>query len=453
MKRFTASPSPRSCPLGLGLIVAALMTFAMASAAWAMGERLGVVSTLDQCYEKCQASSDPCCRARCELAYCKAQNNDIISRGGLDIASPAGGPQAPNSLHPAMGVCWDEKTRLQKCVDSDPLFYCEDYAKELLRLNKLNAKYQCNLAGDLWQGPDTRPYSRRCRQNRLRAASLSQELQSANNSIEQCRQRTNNCRKYAGLAVTMQRYNLKQGCGYKGPGWTLDAEGFFRDCKAKRLTEKQLKDDFNAKNAMIRRCSTTKQKYRQEQHQICEAYARLATSQNDKNLQLQCGEKGEKWTSDQQAYYNWCMSWKISLARLKADFNYRKKALDNCKKAKQKSKTITLAQGTRRFESGVLKQRYRKNGHDWWTLPQTVTISVPGVISVDPGWENLSRGIGCLNGGGVGVRPVGAAAGSEPGQIFQPGTYHIDFQAHVNNNIPFWCDQKWNYKVYFTPSQ
>ncbi len=111
-----------------------------------------------------------------------------------------------------------------------------------------------------------------------------------------------------------------------------------------------------------------------------------------------------------------------------------------------------LAQGVKRWTADELKERYRKNNHDWWTIPQVIRIDRPGVIEVDPGHRILSAGIGCNYGGGVGIRPLGGSTGKPPGQEFPPGSYHVDFQVYYNVNIPAYCDQEYHYKVYFSPS-
>jgi len=115
-------------------------------------------------------------------------------------------------------------------------------------------------------------------------------------------------------------------------------------------------------------------------------------------------------------------------------------------------KPILLAQGTHEFTSEELAARYKKYKHDWWTIPEVITLLVKGVVTVDPGREVLTTGIGCHSGGGIGIRKVGAKIGAPPGQEFEPGRYHVDLEAVSNPWMPFWCHQIYRYKVYFIPS-
>ena len=119
--------------------------------------------------------------------------------------------------------------------------------------------------------------------------------------------------------------------------------------------------------------------------------------------------------------------------------------------APAQGKTL-LAQGVKRWTSDQLNERYRQNKHDWWTISQIIRIDRPGVIEVDPGHRILSTGIGCNYGGGIGIRPLGGSTGQPPGREFPPGSYHVDFQVYYNADIPAYCDQEYNYKIYFTPT-
>jgi hypothetical protein len=65
----------------------------------------------------------------------------------------------------------------------------------------------------------------------------------------------------------------------------------------------------------------------------CQAYAAIAVSQQEQNIQMKCGFAGGRWSDDFNAHFKWCQT--ATMAKLTAEGKARKGALAQCAKKPQ----------------------------------------------------------------------------------------------------------------------
>lgn len=116
----------------------------------------------------------------------------------------------------------------------------------------------------------------------------------------------------------------------------------------------------------------------------------------------------------------------------------------------EKQKQILLAQGERTFKGGELEGKEQEHLGRFYV---TVTIPAKGIINVEVERKNLNEGMNCLYGGGVSISAVddynpGEYYKRQAGEVFEPGTYWVNFSFSYNLNLGY-CDQEWKYKIYF----
>jgi hypothetical protein len=62
----------------------------------------------------------------------------------------------------------------------------------------------------------------------------------------------------------------------------------------------------------------------------CQAYAAVAVTQHEQNVQMKCGFSGGRWSGDFNAHFTWCQG--ATMAKLTAEDAARKQALAQCAK-------------------------------------------------------------------------------------------------------------------------
>lgn len=62
----------------------------------------------------------------------------------------------------------------------------------------------------------------------------------------------------------------------------------------------------------------------------CGAYAVLAVTAQRINQRAGCGNGGNRWSTDYDSHYNWCMDASVSAAALRAENTARSNALNSC---------------------------------------------------------------------------------------------------------------------------
>jgi len=458
---------PRPAPQ----FVIAALTVLLLACLWAAGPaRADRVQDLVQdhrCRKECETSSDPCCLERCAYRRCIKENSGVtMQRGGIkkDSVTKAG-PSVNIGLQgsgiEAIPACKPVEAVMKACFDRnwDKDAFCKNNAHEAKRDTEWARANHCGASGDIWVD-DAKAYAERCKALHKPRETMAQEEAARDKVLDACRRRHQACRRYASLNVEQRRRNRVMRCEQSGEGWDAGQEEFFRACQKRGLGQAALEKAHAAREADLAQCQGQRMAEQRRLLKRCWAAARHALRHQAQNHALGCGFSGPLWINDRDAFFKACVKSRTQQERLRLQHQVRKARLEKCRQAQaapppppKPQGPQLLAQGVRKFTGAELEERYRKNKHDWWTIPETITIPAPGVIAVDPGLEVTSTGIGCLYGGGVGVRKVGESVGQPPGQEFAAGSYRVDLEALYNSNIPAWCDQVFRYQVTYTPKE
>lgn len=111
------------------------------------------------------------------------------------------------------------------------------------------------------------------------------------------------CRNYAETAVSQQHQNLERRCGFSGGRWMADFNAHYQWClqvpQSAAATENRARTQ-----ALRQQCSAAVPPAGSQQR--CERYANTAISQQNENLQRNCGFTGNRWSPDFNFHYRWC---------------------------------------------------------------------------------------------------------------------------------------------------
>jgi hypothetical protein len=113
--------------------------------------------------------------------------------------------------------------------------------------------------------------------------------------------RKNFCEKYAESAVDQSRQNSRRGCGYTGDRWNSNYQKHFKWCMS--VDRETADSEAGARADDIGRCDSGGRGNRE----FCRSYAQSAVQQNDRNDRRGCGYNGDRWHSNYQDHFRWCL--------------------------------------------------------------------------------------------------------------------------------------------------
>ena len=104
--------------------------------------------------------------------------------------------------------------------------FCKDYATTALEAWKENESRKCGYSGEGW-GSDYQSHYVWCIMG-SNSDLVPAKIKSLREALEKCR----TCEQYANTAVSQNKVNVGQSCGYKGPAWDSDYNNHFKWCMA-----------------------------------------------------------------------------------------------------------------------------------------------------------------------------------------------------------------------------
>jgi hypothetical protein len=343
-------------------------------------------------------------------------------------------------------------------------------------------------------------FKKACRLERASADSLKRAYARRQTVLAECqaqriaeqRKLTKECYAATRLASRQSARNKALGCGHTGSLWISDQDAFFQNCVKNRVPREQLMAWNRKRKAMLAECSKANKDKPAQLQGPCPSvsgvwetnYGTMKLTQSgtsvsgsythDKGKIQGVMKKGVfigKW-SEAPTYRSPDDSGRVTLefssdcTSFSGTWDYgqnsgggawhgkrtnQKPAQEKKAEAKQAPPTgkKLMAQGARKFSGKQLKKRYEQTKSDWWTIPEIIDIKTPGIISVEVDHKNT--GGSCVDGGGIGVRRVGAKTGQVLGQVFQPGKYQVDLKVYYNVNfyVQPYCDQTFKYRVLY----
>jgi hypothetical protein len=165
---------------------------------------------------------------------------------------------------------------------------CDKYAKDAVLQNQENLRIPCGFLGPKWSS-DYKAHFNWCMSGNL--SNTKSENTGRQQALAQCKK--SRCDFYAKQAVLANDYNLKCGCGQKGPQWSSDYSYHYNWCMQGDVVVAQKED--SARWALMGHCPH------------CCDYAHTAVWQNAENIKRGCGFTGPQWSSNYSYHYSWCM--------------------------------------------------------------------------------------------------------------------------------------------------
>ena len=140
-----------------------------------------------------------------------------------------------------------------------------------------------------------------------------------------------NCAAYGAKAAKQQKKKQKLGCGFKGIGWSANAQEHSNWCKLPQVTMGHLTQADRTRQNAIDQCKrdkrklgigAAKKKKAAERDIFCGQYAIKARDQNRENSTNKCGFKGGRWSDNVNGHRAWC----LGVSRKTADAETAKRA-------------------------------------------------------------------------------------------------------------------------------
>ncbi len=207
----------------------------------------------------------------------------------------------------------DERSAYDKCktpLPDNKRAFCEQYAERAVSQNNDNLRRKCGYTGVRWQSNFDAHFNW-CMTTDPASAESETRIREAD--LKRCRP-----------AESIDGGPVPEGHPPDDkPGWCCDDEKVFRSDRenCKRRGGTFFVDERTARD----KCKTT---LKDDKRPFCEEYARKAVSQNKENLRRKCGYSGQRWLSDDNAHFNWCMD--VDGAAAEAERRSREADLKRC---------------------------------------------------------------------------------------------------------------------------
>ena len=202
--------------------------------------------------------------------------------------------------------------------------YCKKYAARAISQQKDNINSNCGFMGDKWHDDESSHFNW-CMSVDKSASRADESFRDG--ELSRCKSRNlarARCNSYASRAVSQQKENLKNNCGFSGDKWHEDRASHFDWCMSVPKATSDADSQFRA--SKLKSCKNNLSTKKKESH--CKSYASAAISQQHKNTTNGCGFTGDKWHEDYASHFDWCMS--VPMATSDADGQYRTLKLREC---------------------------------------------------------------------------------------------------------------------------
>jgi hypothetical protein len=196
----------------------------------------------------------------------------------------------------------ERQNQLDACLQAaqDKSTFCAQYAKTADEQQKKNSAERCGLSGARWS-TNLEGHRGWCLSlgddYQQRATS---EEQARSNSLTQCAQKKYErkkeyCETYAETAKKQHQRNVDKACGFKGARWQSNHDNHYKWCMHGANYTAHAPGETRARSEELKRCAK------------CETYAKTAKKQQAENVRKSCGFRGNRWQSNYDNHFNWCM--------------------------------------------------------------------------------------------------------------------------------------------------
>jgi PAN domain len=185
---------------------------------------------------------------------------------------------------------------------------CTRYATTALTQFQQGLDNACGFSGQRWHASKARHYQF-CRS--ATAQIRNGETQARSADLARCVQqasRTKRCTEYAKAATTQAIRSDNSGCELAGPGarWSIYTDDHVAFCQS--ASEAALRSEDAGRTRDLNRC----QARQQEVNAACDVYAKRSNRLSALNIENDCGNDGDLWTTDYQTHYAYCLGANIN---------------------------------------------------------------------------------------------------------------------------------------------
>jgi hypothetical protein len=294
---------------------------------------------------------------------------------GLDMERTLPSPQRINPAQVQQRTTTREPEKIRSDQFTTLKDACNKYAKDAVLQNQENLKLKCGLSGSRWSS-DYNAHLNWCMSGNLTMAKG--ENTERQKALAECKKKR--CDWYTKGAVEYNNYNLKYGCGFTGPQWNSNYNYHYNWCMAGDNI-KYVDAEIMSRNKIYLPCD------------ICRSYAEYAVSQNQYNIQHNCGLTGPMWNSNLTYHFRWCRSGdNYKLAQGERD--KRDDALmTKCGKTTPPPPPLPQPPSTKTTIINGFKKAPLRSGYNIWymaiiQIPNGILMSVknPAIASLGKQW-------------------------------------------------------------------
>ncbi len=134
------------------------------------------------------------------------------------------------------------------------------------------------------------------------------------------------CDQYAKSAVDHNRQNIRRGCGYTGDRWHSSYQQHFDWCM--EVDRAAADSEAGVRADDLARCGSGGRGNRE----FCRNYAKSAVKQNERNERRNCGFAGDRWHSNFEDHFRWCLD--VERAAAESEANVRDDELRACRRGR-----------------------------------------------------------------------------------------------------------------------
>ncbi|KIX14445.1 hypothetical protein [Dethiosulfatarculus sandiegensis] len=132
---------------------------------------------------------------------------------------------------------------------------CKPYAEKAVSQQERNLSQKCGYTGGAWskgyQGHFNWCWS-------VSAEAPGRQTEMREKQLKTCADKNARCKPYASTAVSQQRRNLSQKCGYTGGAWSINYDGHFNWCWG--VSQKSSDGQTEYRNRVLKECAERKNK-------------------------------------------------------------------------------------------------------------------------------------------------------------------------------------------------
>jgi hypothetical protein len=134
------------------------------------------------------------------------------------------------------------------------------------------------------------------------------------------------CEQYAQAALDQNSQNSRKDCGFTGDRWHSNFQKHFKWCM--KVEREAADSEAGARADDLDRCGSGGRGKRE----FCTGYARSAVQQNERNERRGCGYTGDRWHSNYQEHFRWCLD--VQQDAAESETSSRDKELRACRRGR-----------------------------------------------------------------------------------------------------------------------